>query len=420
MTNSQFCIQQRQREQQRLNRLLIAGFVGSAALHSILAYALPKWSSNSPKQAEEPMELILVDKPKPKVEPKPKPKIESYAERLSEGVSFRNPLGKPIVEPKPKPVKPSEPVKAETSPPPVKPAEPVAAQTAPPKPEPAPKSQPAPPKPAPKPEPAPKPQPAPKKVLTNPTPAPSQPIVSIPVENTDRSSSLTSSLSSPSSSATSNSANNASTIGKPGATGSVVATGSAPPRPEVDDGGEAGISCLSNCEPEYPASLEGVEGSAGIKLTIDSGGNVVGAELVEPHSDSGINRQALLAAQQMQFSSPGNSSAAVRVNIDFTVEGSEYDRAAREAQERREQAEKERQEQEAARQQQLEAEQQARQEQLERERQARQEQLQQQQESTPPPAQTEVAEPKPLPALSPEELDEERLRKFRERIENYQ
>ena len=394
MTNSQFCAQQRQREQQRLNKLLIVGFVGSAALHGILAYALPKWSFNSPKQAEKPMELILVDKPKLKPKPKPKPKIES----------------KPIVEPKPKPVKPPEPVKAQTPPPPVKPPEPVAAQTAPPKPAP---------KPAPKPEPTPKPQPAPKEVLTNPAPAPSQPIVSVPVENTDRSSSLSSSFTSPSSSAaTSNSANSANSIGKPGATGSVVAANSAPPRPEANDGGEEGISCLSNCEPEYPASLEGVEGSAGIKLTINSGGSVVGAELVEPNSNSGINRQALLAARQMQFSSPGNSSAAVRVNIDFTVDGSEYDRAAREEQERREQTQKEHQQQEAARQRQQEAEQQARQEQLERERQARQEQLQQQQqESAPPPVETKPV-PKPLPTLSPEELDEERLRKFRERMEN--
>ena len=370
MTNSRFCIQQRKREQQRLNKLLIAGFVGSAAVHGILAYALPKWSFDSPKQAEEPMELILVDKPKPKVEPKPEPKLES----------------KPVVEP--------EPVAAQTPPPPVKPPEPVAAQTAPPK-----------------------PQPEPKKVLTNPTPAPSQPIVSVPVENVSQSSSLNSSFTSSSNSA----ANSANSISKPGVTGSVVAANSAPPRPEANNGGEEGISCLSNCEPEYPASLEGVEGSAGVKLTINTDGNVVGAELVEPHSDSGINRQALLAARQMQFSSPGGSSAAVRVNIDFTVEGSQYDRAAREAQEQREQAERERQEQEAARQQQMEAERQAQQEQLERERQARQEQLQQQQpESTPPNVETKPAAPKPLPTLSPEELDEERLRKFRERMENYQ
>jgi hypothetical protein len=74
----------------------------------------------------------------------------------------------------------------------------------------------------------------------------------------------------------------------------------------------------------------------------------------------------------MQFSSPGEN-ASVRVKIEFTVAGSQYDRAAREALEQRERAERERKEQEAARQQQLE-----------QERQARQQQLQQQQESAPP------------------------------------
>ena len=137
--------------------------------------------------------------------------------------------------------------------------------------------------------------------------------------------------------------------------GSAVATNSAPPRPEPSNVSE-GISCVSNCEPEYPTALDGVEGSAGVKLTIDPDGNVVGAELADADSNSLVNRQALQAARQMQFSSPGDSSASVQVKIDFTVEGSEYDRAAREEQERREQAELERQEQEAARQKQLEQE----------------------------------------------------------------
>lgn len=378
MTNSQFCIQQRQQEQQRLRKLLIVGFVGSAALHGILAYALPRWSFEPPQTVEKPMELVLVDKPKPK--PKPKPKVES----------------KPVV--KPKPVKPPEQVKAQTPPPPVKPPEPIKAQTPPPKP-------------------VPEPAPAPKPVVSDPTPTPSQPIVSVPIENTGQSSSLSSITAPNSSVATADS--NVSSNHKPGSTGSVVAANSAPPRPEANDGGEEGISCVSNCEPEYPAALDGVEGNAGVKLTLDSNGNVVGAELVDPDSDPSINRQALLAARQMQFSSPGDTSAAVRVNIDFTVAGSQYDRARREEQARREQAERERKEQEAAaRQQQLERERQAR-EQLERERQARQQELQQQQEATPLPAETKPA-PKPLPAPSPEELDAERLRKFRERIENYQ
>lgn len=379
MTNSQFCIQQRQQEQQRLRKLLVVGFAGSAAVHGILAYAFPRWSFEPPQTASEPIEMILVDKP----QPKPEPKIES----------------KPVVEPsfedkpEPKPVQPPEPVQAQTPPPPVQPPEPVPTQAAPPKPE---------------------PTPAPKEVLTTPTPAPAA-ITSAPVENTAQPSSFNSSFAAPSSSvATADSS--ASSQGKPGGMGS-VAVNSAPPRPETNNS-EEGISCVSNCEPEYPAALEGAEGSAQVKLTVNSDGSVIGAELTEPNSNSGVNRQALLAARQMQFSSPGNSSAAVRVNFDFTVEGSEYDRARREEQKRREQAAKERQEQEVARQQQLEQERQARQEQLERERQARQEQLQQQQESTPPPIETKP-ESKPLPTLSPEELDEERLRKFRERIENY-
>ena len=222
----------------------------------------------------------------------------------------------------------------------------------------------------------------------------------------------------PSSSSVTSAETSNSSPGVPGGKGSAVAANSAPPRPEASSesqSGSEGISCVSNCEPEYPATLEGTEGSAGVKLTISPDGNVIGAELADPDSNSGINRQALLAARQMQFSSPGDNAASVQVKIDFTVEGSQYDRARREEQERAEQ-------EAAARQQQLEAEKQAQQEQLERERQARQQQLeqQQQQESTPPPAAETTPSPEPLPALSEEELDEERLRKFRERVENYQ
>ncbi len=389
MSTSQFCIQQRQKEQQQLRKLLSFGFAGSALLHAILAYALPRWSFESAKQAQKPMEVIIVEKPKPEPKPvaKPKPKVES----------------KPIVEPSPKPLPEPEPVKAQTPPPSVKPPEPVKAQTPAPAPAPAP---------APEPAPAPALAPAPKKALNTPTPAPSQTIVSAPVENTAQPSSLSSSVTAPSSSAISaeTSSNN------PGVPGSVVATNSAPPRPETNNEPSEGISCVSNCEPEYPSALEGVEGSAGVKLTIDRDGNVIGAELADADSNTQVNRQALLAARQMQFSSPGDSSASVQVKINFTVEGSEYDRLAREEQERKEQAELEREEQEAARQQQLEAEQQARQEQLERERQAREQQLEQQESAPPTPTDTQPA-PKPLPALSEKELDEERLRNFRERME---
>jgi periplasmic protein TonB len=366
MSSSQFCIQQRQQEQQKIKKLLLVGFSSSILLHGILAWAIPKWSKESPT-AEEPMELIVVSKPEPKIE------------------------SKPIVKPKPQPLPKPEPVKAQTPPPPVQQPEPVKAQTAPPK-------------------------PVPQKVLTTPTPAPSQPIVSAPIENTAPTPSLSSSFSTSTSSRAVNSENIGSNLGVPG--GTVAATNSAPPRPTSS--GSEGISCTSNCEPEYPAELAGVEGSAGVKLTIDSDGNVIGAELSTAHSDSQINRQALLAARQMKFSSPsGGSNASVQVKIEFTVAGSEYDRVAREEQERREEAERERQEREVARQQQLEREQQARQAQLERERQAR--------ELSKPPA-TPPTQPKPEPQAAPQpipapvenEADDEMLRQFRERIEQHQ
>ena len=367
MSSSQFCIQQRQKEQQQLKKLLVFGFAGSAVLHGILAYALPRWSLESPRQVKEPIEMMIVNKPKPIS--KPKPKVEP----------------KPIVEPKPKPLPKPEPVKAQTPPP----------------------------KPVPQ---APAPTPAPKKVLTTPTPAPSQPIISVPINNTAQPSLLSNSLTVPISSSVTKgeiSSNN------PGVPGSAVATNSAPPRPESNSEPKEGISCVSNCAPEYPAVLEGVEGRAGVKLTIDQDGNVIGVELADADDNSQVNRQALLAARQMQFSSPGKDATSVQVKIDFTVEGSEYDRLAREEQEKKEQAERERKEQQAAaRQQQLEAERQARQEQMERERQARQEKLSSPSESTPPEVDSKPA-PKPLPTPSLEELEAERLRKFRERIENY-
>ena len=373
MSTSKFCIRQRQKEQEHFTKLLLFSFAGSTLLHGILAYALPRWSFKPPTKVENPMEVILVDKPKPKtqqkVEPKPEPKVES----------------KPVIEPKPEPKVESKPV-VEPKP------EPLKAQTPPPKP---------------KLKPVPQPKPAPNKILTAPTPVPLQPLLPTPIKNT--------ALAPSSSDKPAENIIRKETVPEP------VATNIAPPLPEASNENKVEISCVSNCKPDYPAALEGAEGSAGIKLTIDSNGKVISAELASADSNSLVNRQALLAARKMQFSSSGSDAASVRVKIDFTVEGSEYDRARREEKEKREQAAREREQQKAAHQQQLEAERQARQEQLQIERQTRQQQLEQEQklESVPPPVTDTQPAPKLLPARSESELDKQRLRKFRERIENY-
>ncbi|BAU65722.1 unknown protein [Stanieria sp. NIES-3757] len=396
MSTSQFCIQQRQQEQQQIKKILTFGFASSALLHGILVLALPQWSVESPKVAKS-MELIIVEQPKPQPKPIPETKIEP----------------KPIVEPKPKPELKPEPVKTETLPSPVKSPEPVKTETPPP--------------PVKRPEPI-EPQSTPpklstKRVLTSPTPAPSQPIISRAISDDNPTSSLNSNFKA-ANSTVEGSSDQGSSTGSSSGVPSAVAASSEPPRPQVSE--DKGISCISNCEPEYPAALAGAEGSAGIKLTIDAQGNIIGAELVSPHSNSQLNRQALLAAREMKFSSPGNSSASVQVTINFTVAGSEYDRIARQKQKERE---RERAEQEAARQRQLEqerAEQEAaRQRQLEQERaaKARREQLERERQTEFQPSQQPIpnnqTKPKPLPALETE-ADDEMLQKFRERIDQHQ
>ncbi|MBF2057033.1 MAG: TonB family protein [Cyanobacterium sp. T60_A2020_053] len=132
------------------------------------------------------------------------------------------------------------------------------------------------------------------------------------------------------------------------------------------------IKCISNCNPSYPAVLAGVEGKTTVKVNLDNSGNVAGVSVVNPHSNGEVNRQALLAAQKMRFSSPGVNNASVQVSINFTVAGSDFDRIAREKQKEKEtqarlEQDKERQERQA----QLEKERLERQRQLEKERQER-------------------------------------------------
>lgn len=78
-----------------------------------------------------------------------------------------------------------------------------------------------------------------------------------------------------------------------------------------------------------------MEGKATVKVNLDSNGNVLGVSVVGSHSNGEVNRQALLAARKMRFSSPGVNNASVQVSINFTVAGSEFDRIARQKKKKR-------------------------------------------------------------------------------------
>jgi TonB family protein len=183
-----------------------------------------------------------------------------------------------------------------------------------------------------------------------------------------------------------------------------------PPPPE-------NIKCISNCDPSYPSELQGVEGKATVKVNLDSGGNVLGVSVVNPHSNGEVNRQALLAARQMRFSSPRVNNASVQVSINFTVAGSEFDRIARQKKEEAQRLarlaqEKERQERQTQleeerlqRQQQLQKERQEREAQARIEREKREAELKKQQELEVKPMETSPSEASP-PNIEVQENDQ--------------
>jgi periplasmic protein TonB len=394
MSTSSFCISQRQKERQGLKKLLATGFVGSLLVHTGIAFALASIESKPLKETEKPIELIMVEapKPKPKPQPKPQPKIEP-----------------PKPEP-PQQVKKIEPPQPVPTPPKPTPAPPPPQATAPSK-------SPTPDKPA-----------APPTPLTSVTGDPN--LYSTVKDTAGGSSELRAGFATGSSLPESDRGIEG---GIEGGTGNAVAANNvAPSLPQAATGG---IECVENCEPEYPDALEGAEGDAGIRVTIDGEGTVTAASIDRPNANNQINREALAAAQVMRFSPPdGNKSVYAVIKVNFTVAGSDFDRQARE---RQEQASEAKEQQEAAKQQQ-EQERQARQARLEKERQERarleqlererQAELERQPQSQPIPPEVSP-QPEPTPSTSestPESTLEQKqreaeiLQQFRQRMDNYQ
>ncbi len=131
--------------------------------------------------------------------------------------------------------------------------------------------------------------------------------------------------------------------------------------------GAVGVACISGCLPEYPAVLNGEEGTAVVRVVLDNNANVVDSQIAESGGSSQLNQEALEVARKMKFRVPGGGSRfAVRLPINFTIRGSDF---ARQARERQAQLERERQQREQERQAQQERDRQPR----EQERQAQQE-----------------------------------------------
>jgi len=107
--------------------------------------------------------------------------------------------------------------------------------------------------------------------------------------------------------------------------------------------GAARVLCISGCNPEYPSVLNGEEGTAVVRVVLDSNGNVVDSQIAQSGGSNKLNQEALQAATKMKFRVPeGRNSYTVRLPINFTLKGSDFDRKARELQAQNERARLER------------------------------------------------------------------------------
>lgn len=84
------------------------------------------------------------------------------------------------------------------------------------------------------------------------------------------------------------------------------------------------IACKDNCQPEYPDVLNGVEGTAGIQLTLDRKGKVIDTAIAISSGNSLLDEQALEAASQMKFSETNRDRALVQINLSFAVAEEEW------------------------------------------------------------------------------------------------
>lgn len=338
MSLSQESDRQRSKEKKALKLYITLGLIGSALVHFIgvnsINWSLKQEREQKQEKKQKPIEFILLDPPQPQEEPVKE--IEKKPEIVKENTSVRQP---PIKTPIPTPTV----RKIEQRPTVVK-------------------------------KPVNNPQTAQRQIDNIQKPEPStiqqrsQSIV-----KTTKTNNISSVNSNPDRQETSNppsSSNTTETNTVSRNTGKVQqAKSSTNTRPA--------IRCISNCRPRYPSVLKGAEGSARIIVTIDANGNTIDAKFAGGTSNFEIIQQAIIFAKRMRFSSPG-VTATVRVNINFSIEGTDFDRKAKERQaeydrkQQQRQAELERQrQQQQQRQAELERQQQQQQQQqaeLERQR----------------------------------------------------
>jgi len=319
MTFSDAATQQREREAQALKRFLSYCLIGSLGLHGVALFL----KVNPNQSLDEPEEItIVVTQPlEPEVEPEPVPPEESVAlEDVPEPVSSEPPseplsttlLEEPIAPPPPSqsvaaPTAPVEATEEETV---EEPTEDVLTET---------DSQPEP------------------SAATVPTPDPNRRSVQDLLQNLRRNRQPARSTATERSGDSSNPSNataatgNESTATAPASPGVITEPGTG--SEEDGDSSEGGAaSCRSCPQVNYPRSaLEaGAEGRVRVIAETDEQGRVVGVTLIESSGNADLD-QAVLEQVRREYEFDGaGAGAAIPIEVDMTIEGSDYNREAAE------------------------------------------------------------------------------------------
>ena len=93
------------------------------------------------------------------------------------------------------------------------------------------------------------------------------------------------------------------------------------------------IACRSCPKPEYPSAAlqSGAEGRVRVSVEVDENGRVIGASLVGSSGNAALDQAVLeTVREQYEFEGVGNGGATIPIEVDMTLEGSDFNRRARE------------------------------------------------------------------------------------------
>jgi TonB family protein len=338
MSLSNLCVEQHEREQAGLRKLLLLGLLGSVGVHAVVfgLSSLGIWQRTAEAE-QSPIELLVMEPPEPVEEESIEELPEDAPAELSSATN------------NPAPAAPAANIES-AAPPPPQPAELV--------------------EPGPQPEPEPEPEPIPETVVESELTEPEESEVEEPAEEPEDSEEEEETAEEEDSEEiiaanneldesqlerlrnfferTRGSDPDATSPGEATTAGTDVGETAANTGPGTENGtntegdgtgqgqGSRTVACQNCALPEYPDSAldAGVEGTPRVQVDINPDGTVRSVTLVQSSGNAAIDQAAIQSARSSSFQ-PVSGGASVPIEYDLTIEGSQRNRDAQRRGDRR-------------------------------------------------------------------------------------